>query len=717
MDDVVIDSIAKELLCEFCSKINFQICGLYTKSRAPPYQLYVEDLPLARVIERAVSCPFCAKMVTLFNNWEIIRDGTYKHIHPDNVLVTYHDSFSESFRDPQHPQQKVYLVRLAVHFWILDQPTHTSIKTTYTFQRCDIDPRLLSATNISWRTTHARKPSPYSARFRPQAIDYALLRQWKDNCICLHGKKCGSPHRVRELPSPLRLIDVHKRCIVETIHDVKWLTLSYVWGIGKDMSLQLHNLAEFKQPGFLDQAGVPRTLLDAMEVTRELGETYLWIDRLCIVQDDLNDLYSLLDVMDIIYSNSVLTIVDGAGCNSNGGLAGISSCHSRHRQRPFIVKGVCIVECLDPTSDSLLCGYTGESRWNSRAWTLQETIFAPRMIIFATTQAYWQCSQASWCEDGYWEQNQPPVIYRHCLQSEFRNFWGERNRTVEDVAWGYEQLVKAYTPRNLTREEDCINAFQGVISAMRDVYGVRIKWGLAAHYLGRALCWSPPNVWTLLRRRTGRHLISRDVLSNSENVPFPSWSWTGWVGGVDFRRLPPGDPCIVFYEIHSNGSPKVIPQEAEAGGKMILPLKADCSLPTTIEEIDVPRCIYRRGIQAAILAFWTIVLPVTIEYQPDESNHDHVERRTRFPILKTDYENTLPVYWSQRPIWTQGERAEQGKLIVVARDSAHNPTMLYAILANAATDEGITYRRGFVSIYKRDWDKIQGVTWEKVYLA
>jgi hypothetical protein len=179
---------------------------------------------------------------------------------------------------------------------------------------------------------------------------------------------------------------------------------------------------------------------------------------------------------------------------------------------------------------------------------------------------------------------------------------------------------------------------------MRDVYGVRIKWGLAAHYLGRALCWSPPNVWTLLRRRTGRHLVSRDVLGNSENVPFPSWSWTGWVGGVDFRRLPPGEPCIVFYEIHSNGSPKVIPQEAEAGGKMILPLKADCSLPMTIEEIDVPRCIYRRGIQAAILAFWTIVLPVTIEYHlmsptttisRGERDFQSLRRTMRIPCLCT----------------------------------------------------------------------------------
>lgn len=53
---------------------------------------------------------------------------------------------------------------------------------------------------------------------------------------------------------------------------------------------------------------MPRTLLDAVTVTRDLGIRYLWIDALCIIQDDLLDLVSEIDKMTDIYKNATVVI-------------------------------------------------------------------------------------------------------------------------------------------------------------------------------------------------------------------------------------------------------------------------------------------------------------------------------------------------------------------------------------------------------------------------
>ena len=46
----------------------------------------------------------------------------------------------------------------------------------------------------------------------------------------------------------------------------------------------------------------------AIEIARKLGVQYLWIDSLCIVHDDQDDLMKALSTMSNIYSSAILTI-------------------------------------------------------------------------------------------------------------------------------------------------------------------------------------------------------------------------------------------------------------------------------------------------------------------------------------------------------------------------------------------------------------------------
>jgi len=66
----------------------------------------------------------------------------------------------------------------------------------------------------------------------------------------------------------------------------RYVALSYVWGNVKTLKTSKLNFRELQEPGSLSlRSDVPRVIKDAMKFTRLLGETYLWVDALCIIQD------------------------------------------------------------------------------------------------------------------------------------------------------------------------------------------------------------------------------------------------------------------------------------------------------------------------------------------------------------------------------------------------------------------------------------------------
>jgi hypothetical protein len=70
---------------------------------------------------------------------------------------------------------------------------------------------------------------------------------------------------------------------------------------------------------------MPQTLEDALRVCEHLQEHYLWIDRLCIIQDDAEDKARQISVMDTIYSAARFAIMNTYGNGATYGIPGISS--------------------------------------------------------------------------------------------------------------------------------------------------------------------------------------------------------------------------------------------------------------------------------------------------------------------------------------------------------------------------------------------------------
>lgn len=126
----------------------------------------------------------------------------------------------------------------------------------------------------------------YSRKVDPRWIDISVAKQSLWECETKHGSKC-SQHGweiARENPQFLRVIDVHRECVV-LVNDpasCRYVALSYMWGGFQGLLLRSSNIATLTQDGGLWSyvKDIPRTVLDAMEVVKAMGERYLWVDAL-----------------------------------------------------------------------------------------------------------------------------------------------------------------------------------------------------------------------------------------------------------------------------------------------------------------------------------------------------------------------------------------------------------------------------------------------------
>jgi hypothetical protein len=98
----------------------------------------------------------------------------------------------------------------------------------------------------------------------------------------------------RQLPS--RVIDVGDSSGVQepylladtvAIPPTAYVALSHCWGGIIPVRTLRANLAAHQRA--LSLASLPRTFRDAVTLTRRLNFRYLWIDSLCIIQDDSDD--------------------------------------------------------------------------------------------------------------------------------------------------------------------------------------------------------------------------------------------------------------------------------------------------------------------------------------------------------------------------------------------------------------------------------------------
>ncbi|OCL11406.1 HET-domain-containing protein, partial [Glonium stellatum] len=222
-------------------------------------------------------------------------------------------------------------------------------------------------------------------------INIGRLQNWIRTCQDAHGtihKKSyfqGSiyPLKLRDF----RVIDVRRRCLTMLGEREEYIALSYVWGTKNDVMTKKANLEGFSAEGAFSNIVLPRTIRDAIDLTRKLGYLYLWVDSLCIVQDDESVKLHLIANMDNIYANATVTIVAATGFDANAGLSGFEGDLRASTNTPLVMIGPELQLGVLPHFAAELT----ESCHATRGWTFQEVCLSPRCVVFLNGSVYFSC--------------------------------------------------------------------------------------------------------------------------------------------------------------------------------------------------------------------------------------------------------------------------------------------------------------------------------------
>jgi hypothetical protein len=160
-------------------------------------------------------------------------------------------------------------------------------------------------------------------------MDVTRARGWISACENNHGDTCNprwSLSSVAAIPGleVLRLIDVVSECLMEARGPFRYLTLSYVWGGVNNVRLTSNKKNSLMEKGVFRTIWhlLPRTIKDVIEVVRALGERFLWVDALCLVQNDAVVMQNGVEMMDLIYGRAALCLIAASGDSANAGLPG-----------------------------------------------------------------------------------------------------------------------------------------------------------------------------------------------------------------------------------------------------------------------------------------------------------------------------------------------------------------------------------------------------------
>ncbi len=272
---------------------------------------------------------------------------------------------------------------------------------------------------------------------------------------------------------PSRVLDVSSsneqdlKLYVSRNEPGRYVCLSHRWGTANENLVTTRdNLLEHQRG--IPWHSMPQVYRDAVTLTRTINVPYLWIDSLCIVQDDDKDWDEQSSKMASIYTNAVLTL---AATSSKGPAEG---CFSRI---PFdnIARTV-IMEDMEGNERQVAV----RRRWFHlqrnepsqgfpllrRAWVYQERLLSTRMLYCIQQEVVWECMEEIICE---------------CK--------GQDMPSDKRLTW-WHRLIEDYSALDMTFEKDKLPALSGVASRRHLETGYDYLAGLWKQTLVTDLLWS-----------------------------------------------------------------------------------------------------------------------------------------------------------------------------------------------------------------------------------
>jgi hypothetical protein len=256
---------------------------------------------------------------------------------------------------------------------------------------------------------------------------------------------------------------------------------------------------------------LPKTIQDAIKVTRKLGIQFLWIDALCIIQDSRIDKSKEINSMGQIYKNATLTI---AAAVPDCVYKGFLDLKADAIRLPFYLPNGSFTET------TLIETYPDENKYRerfcaplrTRAWALQEFLLSPRTLSFDKEDVFWHCQSVDHkplCWDFtpfYSPLSSVPGGIFHCPSR-----LTDKDCNQLDI---WSTISFEYSGRQLTLAEDRLSAIAGIAGELQQVWKDDYLAGMWKSCLIQQLCryvdYSDSN--DTQRQRSTTYLA-------------PTWSW------------------------------------------------------------------------------------------------------------------------------------------------------------------------------------------------
>lgn len=345
-----------------------------------------------------------------------------------------------------------------------------------------------------------------------------------------------------------------------------YVALSYCWGLTATVRTTKSNLSQhFHSIGPINS--LPATIRDAILATQFLGISYIWIDALCIIQDDPQDWSSEAKLMHLIYLNAELTISSLTAKASTDPLflpAKIRSVYpvpipfwdaKSHRPSympssnpPAFYTHAIFRTWLHNSHDpsTFLNGPI-----HTRGWTLQEQLLSTRTLIFGNGILHWEClcqytTEADPTSSAYRDAQLARYVPQIEAKCSIRGVSSGSGQLAETWCWKkspfevWQDLVGEVTRRDFTKFEDRLPAFMGVAKFMVD-NGVFL---MSAATVGKTEemefvggVWKGEKLLQSLCWNVVAPVKDEKEDSQELGIQQPSWTWVGVKGEIGFRYL------------------------------------------------------------------------------------------------------------------------------------------------------------------------------------
>ena len=440
--------------------------------------------------------------------------------------------------------------------------------------------------------------SPYSG----SAESLELARRWLDGCVQKH-KDCEVPP---DTPMPTRVLYVggdedRDPVLVETKGRAgRYATLSYCWGKKPQLKTTKDSLSAFLKAIPVDK--LQQTALDAIEICRHLGIPYLWIDALCIIQDDEDDWLRESSRMCEIYSSSTLTIAAAWSRGANKGIFVHQQYGEPGHSQVFSfgdtevhARRVPLDEHVgNPLAVNTARQYTGrvaEKSWvlrpselplARRAWTVQERVLSRRVLYYTRQELWWECDGCWACECEWVNDTKDFELesdgargqsFDLVADANIGSFGWLRNRnrskslTLDQAYKKWAVIVFLYSAGHLTVLSDKLPALSGIARQFQEA--LQTRFGIADDYL--AGMWRRDLAQQLLWL-IGPYVGRPRLAPYPVECGIPTWSWASVNGVIShaWEEQEDGlDPVFTIRDVSTNLA-TADPTGKISGGKLVL---------------------------------------------------------------------------------------------------------------------------------------------------